>query len=154
TLASAGRDARARLWDATTGKRLRQIRGLDSQHKSVAFVNDGKALLVAGTDGELALWRTDSGQKLRDFGQANQAGRSIPFGAALAGRKTVLSIEQQQNRGREQISSVRFWDTESGQSVRSFPVQAGGFGQVTVALSPDGKTLATVILSGNFYQRS
>ncbi len=148
-LASAGHDARARLWDSTTGKRLRQIRGDDSQHKWVGFADDGKAVVLAGTSGELSLWRADSGQKIRDLGPA---GREVAFGAFLPGGKTLLSIEQL-GRRLENPPQVRLWDADSGKSLQSFPVRADGFFPNTFALSPDGKTLATLILIGS-YQRS
>src|SRR5262249_54998991 len=124
-----------------TGKRLLQIRGADSQFKSVAFAPDGKALLVAGSSGELALWRPDSGQKVRDLGTAGDKSRAIEYAAFLPDGRTVLAREA--GTGRSRFNEVRLWDAENGRLLRSFSLGDAGGLPVHFALSPDGNTLAT-----------
>jgi WD40 repeat protein len=143
TLASAGWDARAKLWDVVTGKRLHQIRGADSHHlKRVAFSPSGKELLVSGYSGELALWRVDSGQKARDLGSSEEERRAITFGAFLPDGRTVVSRES--DRSARDFVELKFWDAEDGRQLRSFRMRGSVHDLATCALSTDGKTLATV----------
>jgi WD40 repeat protein len=142
-LASGGHDARAKVWDVATGQRLLQIRGEDTWFKSAAFSPDGKALLVAGSPGELALWRPDSGRKVRDLGTAGEKNWGIEYVAFLPDGRTVLTCGF--GNGRSKLNEVRFWDTENGRLLQS---SSFSFGDATrspgcLALTPDGKTLAT-----------
>jgi WD40 repeat protein len=147
TLASVGGDARAKLWDVATGRRLRQIRGAESQLKSVAFAPDGQAVLVAGTSNELALWRVDSGEKLRDLGAAPEGQwRSVLHAAFLPDGKTVLAREVAS--GMPGFNEVRLWDADSGRLLRSFPMAGTDHRFASLALAPDGKTLATAEYAG------
>jgi WD40 repeat protein len=140
TLASAGPDARVRLWNVATGKRPWQIRA-DSQADLLAFTPDGKALLVAESFGELAFWRTDSGEKLRDLGSDDDRGRGILRAELLRDGDTVVTWEY--GPGEEKVDEVRFWDAGSGRLRRSFPLRSPYPYFVSYAVSPDGKTLAT-----------
>jgi sugar lactone lactonase YvrE len=141
TLASAGWDARLRLWDIANGKRLRQMRVSQSLSKGVTFAPDGRSLLVAGPTGELSLWATDSGQKVHDLGEVGDRNRQVLYAAFLPDGKTFLSWEF--GFGRRSFNEVRFWDAQSGRLLRSFPVSERDDFYMRLALSPDGKTLAT-----------
>ena len=141
-LASGGHDARAKVWDVDTGKRLLQIRGGDTWFKAAAFSPDGKALLVAGSPGELAFWQSDSGQKVRDLGTQGEHSRAIHFAALLPGGRTALTCECPGNSSNP--NEVRIWDAESGHLLRSFFLGKDERYYPCFALSPDGKTLATV----------
>jgi WD40 repeat protein len=55
-LASVGWDARIRIWDPATGKRLHQIRGSDDL-QGARFSRDGKILIV--TDREVEFYQTE-----------------------------------------------------------------------------------------------
>jgi WD40 repeat protein len=141
TLASAGWDDRLRLWDVASGQRLRQMRISDSQSRRVTFAPDGKTLLVAGRNNESSLWRTDSGQKVHDLGGAEDKYRSVLFAAFLPDGKTILSRDF--SDGRRPFNGVRFWDAQSGRLLRSLPMSNRDPWWLRMALSPDGKTLAT-----------
>jgi Tol biopolymer transport system component len=160
TLASAGYDARTKLWDVATATRLHQIRGADRSFKSVAFSPDGKNLLVKDSTGELALWQVDSGQRLRHLGPADDEKRSIGFAAFLPDGKSVLTSEvgagrpgalnarptdppePPSSRRGYTVAEIRTWATESGRLLRFVPIRAArGYYEVD-ALSPDGKVFA------------
>jgi hypothetical protein len=140
TLATAGSDARCRLWDVPGGKRLRQVRGADTR-KTVAFSPDGRTLLVADNhDGGMALWAADTGAKRRDLGMATGGRRRVLCPAFLPGGRRVVSLET--TSGREESTEVRFWDADTGQMLRSVKAPSFTLGISGCALSPDGKTLA------------
>lgn len=120
-LASGGIDARFRVWDPATGKRLYQIRGRNGR-RSVAFSPDGKLLALGNLEGgELGLWKADTGQKLADLGaQGRQRGyvTSVSF---LRDGKTVISEEE--SGGRDAPPKLRCWDVASCREVRSPPLE-------------------------------
>jgi WD40 repeat protein len=140
TLATGGGDARARLWDVASGKRLAQARG-GGGRKHVAFAPDGKSLLVAGFSGELAQWRPDLTAKLQDLGESDER-RDVEFAAFLPDGKTVCSVE---GRGvREETQELRFWDAATGRPLRSLRLPTSTPGPGACALSPDGRTFAYI----------
>src|SRR5690242_2225328 len=66
-LASAGLDKTIRLWDAATGKELRQLKGHEGTVACVAFSPDGKTLVSGSQDGTVRLWDAVTGKELRQF---------------------------------------------------------------------------------------
>ena len=159
TLVSTGFDARLKLWEASTGKRLRQFRSANNIYNSASISFDGKNLLIAGFDDELALWQIDSGQKLRVFGKLSP----MSFGATYhPNGKLLLALgreEEQQTRDDgmpgmagmipgipKQFCTIRVWDSDGGQLLRSTKIAMEQLQFRGVGLSPDGKLLA---VSGN-----
>mgnify|MGYP001501881067 CR=1 FL=1 len=63
-LADKRYDNAARLWDAATGKELRQMKVYSIAVSSVAFNPNGQQLLTASFDGTSRLWRTSDGKEL------------------------------------------------------------------------------------------
>jgi WD40 repeat protein len=156
-LASAGHDARARMWDARDGKRLYQIRGSDGR-RIVAFSADGKTLLIGNYGGELALWNAKTGENLRELSSpddklqaANRIDQQrIPRNPRRNVRRCVLhtrflesgkvvSIEANESGA---PATVRIWNAESGQEERSFLLN-GSNNLHAYAVSFDGATVAT-----------
>jgi WD40 repeat protein len=130
TLASAGSyDATVRLWETSTGRPLRVLRGHPSWTVPVKWSADGRAILAGGGEsGPFTHWQAVSGQKRGTV----ELGKSVlslswhPEGksAAVVAQAIALSI----------------WDADKGKVLRTFGAAADGY--VSVAWSPDGKTLA------------
>jgi len=60
-------DCRVRLWDAETGKLVRQFIGHDREVTSVAFCSKGRHVLSAGADGVARLWEANTGELVHRF---------------------------------------------------------------------------------------
>jgi RNA polymerase sigma factor (sigma-70 family) len=143
-LATAGGDARFRVWDAATGERRFQVRDADRQDRSVCFSPDDRALLGPGAGSRLALWDSTTGEKVRDIGPSEDVQHPVRFAAFAEGGKAVLSLDSNSNR-------CDFWDAQTGKALRSAEAQQGSdIGQPIhdTALSPDGTTLAMGVYEG------
>jgi WD40 repeat protein len=142
-LASGGGDARFRVWDPATGKRLYQVRG-DDGRRSVGFSPDGRVLLAASTHGELCLYEPATGECLRDFGHGGLGHGHVLHASFLPDGKTVVSDEWEGPERR-----VRFWDSTGGTEDRSFALKGtyspNDHAFSGYAVSPDGTLVATAV---------
>ena len=64
TVATAGGDNTARVWDAVTGKELLTLSGHSDSVNGVAFSPDGKRLATAGDDKTAKVWDLVTGKEL------------------------------------------------------------------------------------------
>jgi RNA polymerase sigma factor (sigma-70 family) len=124
---------RIEIWDAATGRLLRQF--ACGRFPKVRFSPDGQTLAVldGGGIGEptsLELWDATTGEKRRELrGHAEQI---YDFVFSSDGKTAVTASHDK---------SVRFWNVASGQQEHQIN-QQGPLGHI--AVSPDGKTLASV----------
>ena len=131
-LASGSNDHTVMLWDVQTGMRLRTFEGHGGPAVSVAFSPDGN-LLASGSDDHLAVvWRSSTGERLRTLCLEACPVFTVAFtpdGAALAGENVVITA---------------LWDLHTGTLIREFgrPGYGGSGGKRSIAISPDGRTLA------------
>ena len=128
-------DKTIKLWDFSSGKRIRVFRGHTGAVVSVAFSPDGHYILSGGMDRVLKLWDTSSGKEIRTFkGHAD----SVVSVAFSSDRQYALSGSEDRN--------MKLWKIASGKEIGSFRGHEGYIGSV-VAFSPDdpyllmGKTL-------------
>lgn len=66
-LATGHTDGTAKIWDATTGKLLSELRGHTEAVTALAFSPDATALLTASLDKTARLWDLRSGSEVRRF---------------------------------------------------------------------------------------
>jgi WD40 repeat protein len=123
-------DKTARLWDSSTGKPVRLLRGHTGIVYTAAFSRDGTEVVTAGTDGTARVWDPATGQQMHVLvdpsGQLRSAavspdGRWVAGGAA-DGSVSVWDVSS------EQLAAVLHQHTELVS---------------TVAFSPDGKLILT-----------
>ncbi len=63
-IVSGSADGTARLWDSTTGKPVRTLKGHGTGIRSVAFSPDQKRVFAAGVDGTVMILNTATGEEL------------------------------------------------------------------------------------------
>ncbi len=141
-LASVGRDARARIWDTSTGARLQQLRGDEGLH-ALSFARDGKVLLLSTSDGQLEAYRTADWEPTHRQ-VPNRDASNVMLAGLLADSKTVVLREVVRDPNRETLNvvEIRFRSVETGKVSRSFPLaDASARTYYSLALS----------LSGDYY---
>jgi WD40 repeat protein len=176
-LASGGGDKLVRLWEASTGKLLRVVRG----QESVDFSPEGKLLASSGgNDGLVRLLDVATGREIHRFEtkvipsyvRFSPDGKTIACGSW---NKTIflwdvatgrLLRSWQAHNGRSfhgafspnskllassgwEDRSIRLWEAETGRELHEF---AKGISEMSaVAFSPDGKLLAAGGKNGLIY---
>ncbi|MHC4180600.1 MAG: WD40 repeat domain-containing protein, partial [Planctomycetota bacterium] len=134
TLASAGVDKTARLWDVATGKLNTTLRGHAHIVWSVGFSPDGKTLASASSDGTVKLWDVATGRLASSLqgheGEVYSVAFSPDGGTLVSGG------------GNPKIpGELKLWEVASGTVKTVFDGHTEWV--YGVAFSPDGKTLAS-----------
>jgi WD40 repeat protein len=127
-------DKTVRLWDATTGKEVRQYDGHTLEVLSVAFGSPGRAI-SGGSDQAMILWDLDTGKKV-----------SVFTGHTSIVRNTVYHHQARLAATSSYDLSIRLWHLETGKAVRTL---TGHSDLVhSVCFAPDGKRLLSSSLDG------
>jgi dipeptidyl aminopeptidase/acylaminoacyl peptidase len=147
TLASGGKDRTIVLWDAATGQQLRVLRGHSDDVNYIAFSPDGKLMATADEgfrdpkhpEPKVILWDPAGGRLLKIL-----AGFKYPVALVLftPDRKTLVATEVYWPKGAAKTS---LWELSSGQRRKIIE------GHRALALSPDGRMLATCTQDGPVY---
>jgi RNA polymerase sigma factor (sigma-70 family) len=129
-LVTAGADRGLCLWDAATGREIRQIAGVKDANR-IAISRDGKLLASAYKVAKLHLWDLQTGREVREL-PGTQGG--VPLAFAFSPDGTLLAFA-----GHDRL--VHLVDVASGRELRLLRGHADSV--LAVAFSPDGKTLAS-----------
>jgi eukaryotic-like serine/threonine-protein kinase len=126
-LATTGRDATVRLWDAHSGKELATLLGHATETGDLAFIDSGRLLVSADDNGKVYVWNVAARCQLRVLEVPEV--RITSISAAPDGTRLACGGSD----GR-----VRLWDVASGELIWTSETHA----QVeAVSFSPDGSEI-------------
>lgn len=161
-LTAAAVAGNAQLWDAHTGREIRQFAGV----APLAFSRDGRFAVTSGED-FVTMWEVNTGREVRRFGRHSDTVKAMAFsrdgrllltGSGPEGQLWDGAASREIRRFKGHTGevgavafspdtrfavtggdkTVRLWDIGSGAEVRRFEAIA-----YRVAFSPDGKFLLT-----------
>jgi WD40 repeat protein/uncharacterized protein (DUF697 family) len=118
------------LWDLTSGRLLRQLRGHTDYIKSVAISTDGKIVASGSFDSTVRLWDVASGTELEQLQEHTGRVWSV---AISTDRKLVVSG----------AGAVRLWDVASGTELQQLLLDKHSVH--SVAINPVGTLVASGI---------
>jgi RNA polymerase sigma factor (sigma-70 family) len=147
-LAVVHKDRVVRLWDTATGKQLGALPLLPQILYPRAFSPDGRVLATSSPDSTIRLWETATGKEL---GQLSWQDRTVARWLAFTpdGRALVSShFVPKPLPGSKPGGSLRLWDVNTARLSRQFD---GPMSEASLAISPDGKTLAAGDASGTIH---
>jgi WD40 repeat protein/DNA-binding SARP family transcriptional activator len=129
-LVTTHRDRSVRIWDATTGRELKALRGHSDSVYMAAYRPDGNQFVTASADNSALVWDAITGQPLAHLFESN----GPVFAAAY-------SPDGQQIATTHWGGWVRLWDAESGEMLKV--VDLMGSNATGVIFAPSGKQLIT-----------
>ncbi len=142
TLASGGGDYTIRLWDVASGQQRAALHGHSGWIESVAFSPDGRTLASGGWDGTIRLWDSETGElesTLKGPGKYGLA--SWVWSLAFVDAGTLASGHD---------DGIRLWNAETGQLESTLTLEGHGSWVSSVAVAPNGRTLASGSRSGHY----
>jgi RNA polymerase sigma factor (sigma-70 family) len=143
-LIQASSSTTLRLWDASTGKPLRDLSSSSSLYPSFGFSTDSKTVSAGDGRSQVLSWETSSGKQVGQF----DVGLSVPV-FAPNGKSVVTFTGQRSQKSKLPFvyldGKMQWWDLAQRKSIRSFG-QAGPEPGLTRHVSP-GSGLVTWVPS-------
>lgn len=166
-LISAG-DLSVRVWDVRTAKELRCLLGTKRPIEGASITADGTVLATGGGDSGVLVWDLVEGKEIRQLPLRGYSpfaiapdGRSVTTDAGCwdvaTGKQVQPFVQHLQDRcsafaflpdGRAMAvrsTSIRIVDAVTWQTIREFDRLPGTWHDSKVAISPDGRMLATAL---------
>jgi WD40 repeat protein len=145
-LASGGTDGKIILWNTATNQEIDTLDGHVNVVESIAFSPQGKILASGNGDGSIILWDVSSHQSIGQFLGHTNGVYSVAFGPD---ENTFASGGCSKIDANQCIEGEVFlWDVPTRQSIGQ-PLRGNTNMVTSVALSPDGKLLASVSADGS-----
>jgi WD40 repeat protein/tRNA A-37 threonylcarbamoyl transferase component Bud32 len=150
TLASAGDDGSARVWDAVSGEERARLMGHTNVISALAFAPDGKTLATVGDDGTARIWDSATGETLGIlWGETNSLstvafspdGRIMAAGTARLPTGKRFPSTRYAPPADGMSSHITLYDLRERKILRTFDAHADGV--YSLQFSHDGKTLVS-----------
>lgn len=125
----------AKLWDVESGKLIRDFEGMTKAATSVAFAEKETKLIVGSVDEKAYVFEVDSGKPLGFFG-----GHGRPVNCIAMSLDGQIAITGSGGRAKGK-NELKLWRVEDGDVLGSSDEHEAKI--AALALSPDGKTVAT-----------
>jgi WD40 repeat protein len=129
-IATGSDDRTVALWEAGSGRQLRQISGHADAVRAVAFSPDGKYIATGSDDRTSRLWDAATGNQMRRFEGHTGAVLAVAFSPDGL-RLLTAGVDH----------TARLWDVATGNQVRSFAGHTDSI--VAASFSTDGKQILT-----------
>jgi WD40 repeat protein len=125
-----------RLWNAETGKEIKNLGMHANSVYCVAFSPDGKRLATGSADMTVKIWDVpEEADKQKEY-KTLKGPTGLITGMAWGADGTLVTVSQDR--------VVRIWDIEGGKEAKTMEQEADKKDDLYgVAFSPDGKSLAT-----------
>ncbi len=139
-----------RVWNATTGRIVREIGDSKSDFHGIALSPDGNTLVTVEKPGRLRLWDVASGRERRQWHQARGEEYDHPV-FSPNGRTVAVSVHRFDEATRKSESFIDLWDTTAlTEHRRRIP---GDWARLwDLKFSPDGTMLATASRDTEIYE--
>jgi WD40 repeat protein/uncharacterized caspase-like protein len=139
------RSSTIKLWETATGRELRNLssgtQSTMSMSPYIAFSRDSRLVAAAAGDNSVRIWDVTSGRELQSLAgsQGSLAASIGVYFIGFTGDGQIVTVSD----------AMRVWDVASGRELRTLgttSVSVSGLtgGEGGVALSPDGKQLASL----------
>ncbi|MDM8562000.1 hypothetical protein QUF54_01440, partial [Candidatus Marithioploca araucensis] len=127
-LATASYDHTARLWDVTTGKTIRILRGHTDEVTSVSFSPNGQLIATSSVDNKIMLWEVNSEKPPRILTGHKDVVHDLRF---VIKEDRLLLLSGSLDR------TLRIWDIDSGVTIRVLQGHEAGIGEGGLAIHED-----------------
>jgi WD40 repeat protein len=142
-LATAG-GSEVVVWDAATGRTLSRFEGHGATVHAVTIAPDGRSIASGGDDNVIRLWDTATGKELRRFMGHGPGPDDIRPTIKRNGVYAVaITLDGNTLVSRGVDRTIRMWDVATGKEIGRLDALPGWWR--SLAVSPDGKTLAAVV---------
>ncbi|HEY7425903.1 MAG TPA: sigma-70 family RNA polymerase sigma factor [Gemmataceae bacterium] len=132
----------ARLWDAATGKEVRQLAADEAGIAAAALSSDGKVLATGNNRGAIRLWDAATGKELRRCAGSRsvQCLAFAPDGKTLASGSGALGVTRD--------LTVHLWDVQSGREINCAG-EGHQTGICSIMFTPDGQDIVSSSWDGS-----
>jgi WD40 repeat protein len=138
-VATTGRDATVKLWDAATGECLKTLRGHLEGVEAVAFSPDGQRILSSSWDKTVRIWDVATGACLKTLQGHTAQVFSVAF---LRDGKSAISGSAD--------GQIKIWDLGTGDCLKTLTDPLGPMNVRFVIPLPDGKRVLSAGGDGAF----